>query len=243
MMKLITLNMWGGHIYDPLVEFIKSYREVDIFCLQEVYDDAPEKISTEERKVCLTLFSDLQKLLPHHTGFFGAVVDGVYGNAIFVSNKLEVLDEGNVNIHDNPHYPGRGPTHSRNLQWIQCLVGQHIYSIFNVHGLWNGRGKADSPERIIQSERIRRFIDTLNTPKILCGDFNLRPDTESVKILEAGMTNHITLSHVTSTRTRYYTKPEKFADYIFTSPEVPVKAFSVLPDQVSDHAPLLIEFY
>ena len=37
-MKIITLNLWGGKIYDKLIEFLKSKQDVDIFCFQEVFD-------------------------------------------------------------------------------------------------------------------------------------------------------------------------------------------------------------
>ena len=117
-----------------------------------------------------------------------------------------------------------------------------MYSILNVHGLWSGKGKKDSPERLLQSQRIRHFMDSINTPKILCGDFNLRPDTESMAIIEKGMNNLITSNDIRSTRTRFYTKQEQFADYILTSPEIIVNEFTVLKDEVSDHAPLLIDF-
>ena len=112
----------------------------------------------------------------------------------------------------------------------------------NVHGLWNGNGKTDSPERIKQSQKIREFIDSEEAPKILCGDLNLRPDTESVKILGKGLHNLIQIHNITSTRTSLYPKEERFADYIFTSPEIPINAFQVLEAEVSDHSPLLIDF-
>ena len=104
-------------------------------------------------------------------------------------------------------------------------------------------GKEDNPDRLQQSANIVRFIRTLKTPIIFCGDFNLLPDSESIKILEdAGLKNLIREYGVTSTRTSFYKKPGKFADYAFVSKEVIVKDFKVLPDEVSDHAPLLIEF-
>lgn len=56
------------------------------------------------------------------------------------------------------------------------------------------------------------------------------------------MNNLVKEYKVTSTRTSYYPKQEKFADYIFTSPDVAVKSFAVLQDEVSDHSPLLVEF-
>ncbi len=241
-MKLITLNIWGGHVLAPLLEFIKAHQDTDIFCFQEVYHDAPEKISTEERLVCLDIFAQLQKLLPNHEGFFRPVVNQVYGIATFVKKHIDILEEGEVSIHHNPNYPGRGPTHSRNLQWVECQVNHQTYSILNVHGLWNGMGKKDSTERIAQSQRIKAFMETLNTPKILCGDFNLRPDTESLKMLEEDFNNLIHLHQVSSTRTILYEKEEPFADYVLTSPEIKVNAFCVLQDVVSDHAPLWLDF-
>ncbi len=240
--KLITLNIWGGHVEQPLLHFIKTNNEIDIFCFQEVYHQANEKISTEDRKVHLSIFSELQALLPDHQSFFRPVVNNIYGIGMFVKNTIDVLEEGEIQIYDNPDYSGQGPAHSRNLQWAECKYNDTIYSVMNVHGLWNGLGKTDTPARIEQATRIKTFMDTLSTPKILCGDFNLKPDTESVKILSEGMHNHIDIHHIKSTRTKYYDKPERFADYVFTSPEISVLDFKVLKDEVSDHTPLFIEF-
>jgi endonuclease/exonuclease/phosphatase family metal-dependent hydrolase len=241
-MKLITLNIWGGHVKEPLLEFVAAHQTCDIFCLQEVYHNAPQKISREDRIVCLDIFSQLQRLLPSHQPHFHPVVGEHYGVAMLIDKKVLVQDVGKVDIYINPHYPGQGPAHSRILQWAKCQSGNRVYSILNVHGLWNGEGKGDAPERILQSQNIKAFMETLQTPKILCGDFNLRPDTESLKILEEGMHNHIRSHGIASTRTSFYPKEEKFADYILTSPEVLVSRFEVLKEEVSDHAPLLMEF-
>ncbi|HSX03436.1 MAG TPA: endonuclease/exonuclease/phosphatase family protein [Rhabdochlamydiaceae bacterium] len=241
-MKLITLNIWGGHIRSPLLEFIVANRGVDIFCFQEVYHKAQNKISDDDKAASLNIFSEVHTLLPEHNGFFRPVVENTYGIGMFINKKIDVLEEGEVKIHDNPNYIGHGPTHSRNLQWVKCRANHQDYFIINVHGLWNGKGKTDCPERIAQSQKIKSFLDTIDKPKILCGDFNLRPDTESVKILEKSMKNLIQLYNVNSTRTSFYPKAEKFADYIFTSSEIGVKAFEVLKDEVSDHSPLLLDF-
>ena len=58
----------------------------------------------------------------------------------------------------------------------------------------------------------------------------------------AGLRNLIAEFGVASTRTSLYTGPERFADYVFVSPGVDVSAFRALPDEVSDHAPLMLEF-
>lgn len=241
-MKLITLNIWGGHLRNPLLKFIHHHRDVDIFCLQEVYHKAHRTIVDKDRELSLNIFSDLQKLLPDHYAIFKPAVENVYGIGMLIKNSIDIIGEGEINIHHKQHYPGIGLNHDRNLQWIECTIKNKIYSILNVHGLWNGKGKKDNPERINQSQRIRQFMDMINTPKILCGDFNLRPNTESMRILEKGMQNLITSNNIRSTRTRFYTKEEQFADYILISPEIIVNQFTVMKDEVSDHAPLLIDF-
>lgn len=241
-MKLISLNIWGGHIEEPLLNFIRSYSDIDIFCLQEVYHKAPERISLEDRYVNLNVFSEIQGLLPHHRGYFRPVVNNIYGIGMFIKEDIEVIKEGEINIHHNPSYIGRGPSHSRILQWAECRYHYQSYSIINVHGLWNGQGKADCPERIAQSTKIKKFMDKLEQPKILCGDLNLKPDTDSLQILEKGMTNLIKAHNITSTRTSYYPKPERFADYILISPEIKMQKFAVLNEEVSDHAPLFLDF-
>jgi endonuclease/exonuclease/phosphatase family metal-dependent hydrolase len=240
-MQLITLNIWGGHLRDPLLDFIGSHRDIDIFCLQEVYHNASKKISNDDKKVHLNIFSDLKALLPEHHALFCPAIDN-YGIAMFLRKDIDLITDGILDIYHNPHHPGSGPSHSRTLQWLKCLIDSQAYCILNVHGLWNGKGKADCPERILQSQKIREFLTTVESPKILCGDFNLRPDTESIKILEEGMNNLIQMYKVDTTRTRHYGKEEKFADYIFTSPEIVVNRFEVLNDEVSDHAPLLLDF-
>ncbi|HSE34638.1 MAG TPA: endonuclease/exonuclease/phosphatase family protein, partial [Candidatus Paceibacterota bacterium] len=78
-------------------------------------------------------------------------------------------------------------------------------------------------------------------------DFNILPDTESMSILENGMRNLVKEFGVESTRTplyRHYSNPEEpnYADYVLVSPDVRVTRFEVLPDVVSDHSPLLLEF-
>lgn len=241
-MKLMTLNIWGGHVEQPLLEFIQKHRDVDIICLQEVYANAPKKISTEDRKVNLNILAEIQAILSDHTAYFRPVVENIFGIGTFIKSKYEVLGEGDITIHNNPNYSGGGPTHSRNLQWLEYKGDGHTYSVLHVHALWNGNGKTDTPDRLAQSQRIRNFMNAINTPIIMCGDFNLRPDTESVSILEKGMRNLIKEYDIQSTRSSLYTKAEKFADYIFTSPQIKVNAFDVLPDEVSDHLALVIDY-
>lgn len=241
-MKLISLNIWGGHIHQPLLEFVTARQDVDIFCLQEVYHNAPKMITNEDRTVQLNILAELHACLPNHEVYFRPVVNNIYGIAALVSKDFQVLDEGEVSIYTNPDYTGVGPKHSRNMQWINFQAGEQVFSVFNIHGLWNGQGKTDTPDRIAQAHNIKNFMNTLHTPKILCGDFNLRPDTESLQIIKTDLRDLIAENNIQSTRTSYYDKDEKFADYMFVSSEIMVNDFKVLSDVVSDHAPLWLDF-
>ena len=128
------------------------------------------------------------------------------------------------------------------MQWAKVIKDKKPYTICNVHGFHTSQGKDDTPERIEQSRRIKEFLDRTPNPKILCGDFNLDINTKSLQMLEGEMTNLVKKHNITSTRTRFYEKPVKFADYMLVSPDIQVLDFQVLSDEVSDHSPLYLEF-
>jgi endonuclease/exonuclease/phosphatase family metal-dependent hydrolase len=57
------------------------------------------------------------------------------------------------------------------------------------------------------------------------------------------MRNLIREYGITSTRSSLYaTSPVMYADYALTTPGVKVNEFKVLPDEVSDHLALLLDF-
>ncbi len=240
-MKLITLNTWGGRVTEQLYDFIKkNSSKIDIFCFQEMYHGSA-KVLVEEKGDVLNLFSNIQNILSEHTGYFRPSLPG-YGLAVFVNKNIKVIEEGDVIIYINKEYKGGG-NHLRNLQYIKFTEDNKLFSIANIHGLWNGMGKTDTEDRLYQSKKILDFTKNLSHDFILCGDFNLLPDTESIKMIEdSGLRNLIKEFSITSTRTSLYEKPVKFADYIFSSKGIKVKDFKVLPDEVSDHSPLYLEF-
>lgn len=47
---------------------------------------------------------------------------------------------------------------------------------------------------------------------------------------------------ITSTRSSYYKKPVRFADYTFVSEGIKINDFKVLPDEVSDHLAMYLDF-
>jgi endonuclease/exonuclease/phosphatase family metal-dependent hydrolase len=114
--------------------------------------------------------------------------------------------------------------------------------VANFHGLWTGDGRGDTEERIAQSKKLKEFVDTLSGIKILCGDFNLDLNTESMSILDNNMKNLIRDYGITSTRNHFFPYPGKFCDYVLVDKTLKVNDFRVFDDEVSDHLALLVDF-
>jgi endonuclease/exonuclease/phosphatase family metal-dependent hydrolase len=133
--------------------------------------------------------------------------------------------------------------HARNIQYMTIGTSGSLRTVINFHGLWTGNGKGDTEDRLLQSDNIIRFLKTLSHPYVLCGDFNLLPETQSLKKLEdSGIRNLIKEFGIASTRSSHYTKPVRFADYTFVSDGITVNDFKVLPDEVSDHLAMYLDF-
>ncbi|MFA6601667.1 MAG: endonuclease/exonuclease/phosphatase family protein [Candidatus Paceibacterota bacterium] len=240
-MKLITLNTWGTRIVEPLTAFLKKHSEVDIFLLQEIYEnDSPNKPLEHP-------LTPVTKILTNYKGYYRRAEKGGFGLAIFIKKTIEVMEEGEVFVHgvkDATLGEQWWRDLGKNLQYLKFDCDGSQYTTFNFHGLWEPTGKNDSPNRLKQSEEIISFMKKHSGKIVLGGDFNLRPETASIKMLEheLGLKNLITEYGVTSTRTPLYTRSaETYADYLFLSPQIKIKDFKVLPDVVSDHAALYVE--
>lgn len=252
-MTLISLNTWGCRgSKQKLVDFFHTYKNVDIFCLQEMWMGPYENLEGRLAGGRPLLNADIKMYVPdishilsRHAWHFHPSLLERYGLCIFVKKDIAVLEEGDTMVHGERGYLPEEDLglYSRNLQYVTVQTGKGPRTVLNFHGLWNGKGKGDSGDRLRQSDKITEFLGSLSSPCVLSGDFNLLPDTESLKKLEAsGLRNLIREYGITSTRTSLYTKPEKFADYTFVSQGIKVKDFKILPDEVSDHAAMYLEF-
>lgn len=256
-MNIISLNTWGGIVYEPLMHFFENNKDtVDVFCLQEVLKDATGKdldsLTNEPgSRLSPQLYKDIEDRLPNHVGYFVSNVGDYFGNAMFVHKDIEVLSHGEVLLYETPCFPDPEDPfadHDRKAQWIILKKSGMEYCVVNVHGHWTD-GKKDTPHRIEQSKRLVDVLATISIPKIVCGDFNIDPDTESVRHIEkvGGLIDLIKKHNIQTTRTNLYTGSHAFADYIFVSPvliESETKYnFEVLKEVVSDHATLKVQIF
>ena len=244
-MKLITLNIWGGKLFEPLMDFFKKHaKDTDIFCLQEVFNNPPNIKSKVQQDAKEDVYRDISEILKEFDGYFAPTQDGEESLAMFVKKNLGVtkVDEEFVYRWKNAMENNDSSTFGVNVQYAKFVKDNKKYMICNLHGHWTPKFKGDNPARLEQSYNLKKLLDNFKGVKVLCGDFNLAPDTESMAILESSMRNLIKEYKINSTRSHYYTSGVKFADYIMLSPEVQIKKFEVIQNVVSDHLPLLLEF-
>ena len=253
-MKILYLNIWGGRAgQDKLIQFVESLNDsVDVFCFQEIWSAPYEHCEgtlaggseINHENIMVESLQEIAKILPDYEYFFHPHHLDNYGLMMLVRKDLDVKESGDIFVHKERGYVPDGDigTHARNIQYVTIEHNNSTLTIINFHGLWNGKGKTDSKDRLKQSKNIIHFVKKLTGDTVLGGDFNLLPETESLRLFEiAGMKNLISDYDIKSTRTSFYKKEEKFADYVFVSEGVSVVNFKVLPDEVSDHSPLLLE--
>jgi endonuclease/exonuclease/phosphatase (EEP) superfamily protein YafD len=236
-MRLISLNTWGGRVYEPFFEFVEKYRQTaDLYCFQEVCD-SPATQLPDNAGARQNLFTELQAALPEHVGHFAPQVPGI-GIAIFVRKTIPVLES---------KYAVVLPTEEMVEKYIprvlqQVSIQQPALSIYNFHGVPKS-DKRDTPERLNQTARVLEIMAADQNPKILIGDFNLRPDTESLRAFEKSMKNLVIDGGFKTTRSELYEWKaiQPFADYAFAW-GIEVSHFEVLQDVVSDHLALLLDF-
>lgn len=236
-MRAIFLNCWYSKAGEPFWKFLEENSPLaDIFCFQEVSPEIFQKMSAILRK---------HRGLFENSGWFEEF-KLESGQAIFFKDDLDTISFGKISVYKK----------TKNDRGVLMHVGLKkdgkIFGVGNIHGKWFPGNKLDTPIRIKQSQKIIDFFKKKNLVHIIGGDFNLMPETESVRTFEEeGYQNLIKDFKITSTRNELTWESKKndpgyvkqyFSDYIFTSTGIKVLNFSVPDIKVSDHLPLILDF-
>jgi hypothetical protein len=266
-MKIISLNTFGGTVFRPLIEFIKGHAaDTDVFCFQEMYKGEQFRTLTSEKGIRLNLFQEISTILPAFNGYFSPTQDdyGVQktdsvqttlGTAIFVRKTLTVLEQGSFFLVNGRNtYDGKDDlTLGYNASYITIDNSGTPLTVIGLHGVSMPAHKLDTPLRQEQSQKIIDFLKERSGEKIVMGDFNLLPETESIKMFaKDGFKNLIDDYSIKTTRgshmrvlfPHYADGPygfQEFADYTFVSKGMDVKSFEVPDEPISDHLPMILE--
>jgi len=165
----------------------------------------------------------------------------VYGQAIFVSKKLEVRSLERIYTFRNTSTDVGYGSH------VIISQGEKSFHLVNIHGKAQPGSKFDTPVRIKQSEHIIDAMKSVRVPVIIGGDFNLYPNTKSIMMFEeAGYKNLIRDFGIKNTRNeiswKEFNNKQYYADYVFVAPDIKVRGFEVPYNEVSDHLPLVLDF-
>jgi len=265
-LRIMCLNGWGGKLHKALLPYLAETAP-DILCLQEViHSPASEKdwLTYRDGDHILpqraNLFRDVMAALPEHVAIFCPAAQGVlwdddvsipsqWGLATFVHRAFPIIGQVQGFVHKDYSPAGYGDhARSRSAHGVRVwdYDANRALSVTHFHGLRDLNGKMDTPERAEQARRLLDMSRGLTKPDdltVICGDFNVEPDSETLSILRnAGLVELVTGHGFDSTRNSQYTKPGRFADYMLINQEEAVKGFNVIHDpEVSDHCPLVLE--
>lgn len=260
-MKIISLNIWGGSVYEPLMEFLKAHRgSTDVFCFQEVLASPRKDIETSHGDR-VHILEELIAALPEFNHHFSIAYENrdragkvdfelKEGHATFFKKSISPILSGEIKLHsghEDDEFTQSTTYRPRSFGYIKIPWKEGTVTIVNIHGFtFLGDDKLDRPERIEQSKRIKEFAENEKGSVVLCGDFNLLPETESIAILESSFVNLIKKFGIRDTRGTldpWHGKPgaNEFSDFVFVSPDLEVVGFEVPDAKISDHLPLILE--
>lgn len=257
-MKLISLNICIKIDNTDKVKELIKIENPDICTFQEAMN------GTEE--TCFEMYKSKNKLVeiknyPYNDFAPLFIGKGISENGIITRDFGGSAEQGSLILskyqikeHYNEFYYNEyrheyDATEFREKDWCRSIqnailnINGKELQIINVHGIWN-KEKSGDERTIAQSEFILSKIRN-DIPCIIVGDFNLLPNTESIKIINNKMNNLIDKYNIKSTRPTFddgLNKENLVCDYIFVNDKVKVLDFKVLNSNASDHLPLVLDF-
>lgn len=242
-MKLIQLNIWGGKLGRQIIDFLQA-EQPDIVCMQEVND--------LEGRAGYKFFATLDEIKA------GSDLDNAFMSPAYASRYMErELEYGNAiaskfpisssrTVFTNGQYKRnfditKDDGNIRNLQVVELDTAGTKLNLLNHHGYHIKGSKAGDDNTIKAMQTIAQTIDSLHGPVILCGDFNLAPDSQSINIINQKLTNLSIANKLRSTYNQFGTS-DTVCDYIFVNNLVKVRSFKMSDEAVSDHKALILDF-
>lgn len=229
-MKLIFLNTLNGQQEAQIIDFLRTnMTDADVFCFQEAYD--------EMQKLAGEILGDEFTVV---TKYALAYKDGEYVEdfalATYVRKGIEI--EQSEYVYDANRPRGLAIDVTLNFDGKQMHV-------LNYHGVSQPPDKADTPDRIAQSNMLASHVAKLSGTVLLGGDFNFLPQTKSYEIIRPRFAQELIVDRgVTTTLNHLYWEagPQKLlhSDYVFADDTVTVTGLEVPDIETSDHLPLIV---
>ncbi len=246
--KFLQINVWwGGWLWQNLVDFIKK-EDPDIITVQEAYHAKDPDLAPNFRTI-----SEFKKIFNYpYLDFVPEFLDIREGRQIEMGNAI--FSKFPITSTDSKYFVGQyqewgkdqdeamgSDKIPRRLQHAVLNINNKVVDLFNVHGIVNNRGSYDSPERLHMSELIVKQVK--GKPNvILAGDFNVQPNTETIRNVEKHLVNVFKDQLKSSFNMRRKDDPgyaTATVDMVFVSKNIKILAQHCPDVDISDHYPLL----
>lgn len=250
--KFISLNLYeGGLLFDNVLKFLEK-ENPDIVAFQEVMDGTDPSFDRNIRTI-ETLKAFLKDWHYHFAPEFLCIREigkVEIGNAIFSRFPITNTTTSDFGIpygeYDECPIGKDFSKHPKNIHCCEIDIKGKNYTVCNLHGIW-GLDGVDNPERLKMS---RIIVDQVkDKPRVLLtGDFNLKPNTQTIKNIENHLSNlfkdELDTSFNLSRKDleRFPGYATAVVDMMFASKDVKVVSHYCPQVDVSDHLPLVCQF-
>lgn len=234
--------MWQGRLERVLLKHLEK-SGVDFACMQEAvqYNGRSLGLISSYHKIGNSLGLTEQffsKLISSKLGdkelAFGNVV---YSNIPFTQTST-VFTRGE---YKNDFNFDEDDYNIRAFQHVQLEVDGKKLNLLNHHGHHIDSHKLGDDETMRQVSQIIEYIKHLEGSVILCGDFNLSPESDSIKRINEDLVN-LSVEHKLKTTRSKLTYKNEVCDYIFVSSDIKVNSFVMDDTIISDHNALILDF-
>ncbi|NQW58861.1 MAG: endonuclease/exonuclease/phosphatase family protein [Polynucleobacter sp.] len=229
-MKIIFFNI-NQFNNDPkgLEKFFTDHKKtVDIFCIQEI----PETPINSLNDILYDYYKfHFSKILPDYN--CRADLSTFVKKTSFDQIEQKAINVGHSDV---------TPAILTSFEYTN-----KTYNLINYHGIALPGHKNDTKSRIKASRLIIKCLNSLDGHKIIGGDFNLNPESKSIRMFEqAGYLNLIKEYNIKTTRNNnawklYPDGKQYYADYTLVDSDLKINSFDVINTQISDHLPMVLD--
>ena len=238
----MTLNVWQGRLERVLLRHLETL-DIDFACMQEAVDYSSRSggLVSSFEKIGKSMQLDQQFFSPLTSMKLGNS-DIKFGNVIYSKYPFSAADT----IFTRGAYKDsfdfdKDDYNVRAFQHVKILINGKSLHLINYHGHHIEAHKLGDEETLRQVGQIMEYIRYLEGAIIVCGDFNLAPESQSIKMLSERLTN-LSVSNSLQTTRSSLTYKKEVCDYIFVNDSVFVRNFIMDGTIISDHNALLLEF-
>jgi len=253
-LSFLQLNINADNFWDNLIPFLTK-NNFDILQLQEIAgkESISGNIATKR-----DVFAELNKIFGERydselaiSQRYTSSPSSYFGVATFYRKKFQLVEKNIITLYERTTpFPSDAQSYEkvgRNLLHLTLSIDGKTISFLNTHLAWAKTTK-EQPHQTQQGEILFNYLQTVPSPFIFSGDFNIDPEQPLIKKFNSLAKNLIDEYHIVNTlnprkhRAQVLFPPGAAVDYIFVTEDLAVKNFAVLENEdISDHLGLTAE--